>query len=264
MSHRIRRLEESLGVRLFERQGRGVRPSADADRIIGDCIELTTLARRLRETALGRGGRFEGRVVLGTHPTLASQLLAPAICDLLEQHPRVQPVLIVGDEQELLGRLRSGALDLAVLIGPTDLTGVDVVPIRRDHFVAVMAPALAPRRRGIVRPAELRGMRCLAWHGPPDSTFALVQAFAKRHRLLDETTPYVPHIDTLKKLAAGGAGYALMPRYAAAHEVEAGVLVALKLAGLSHELPIVLVRRPGRTPAGPVQALVHAISALSK
>lgn len=110
----IHRLEESLGAKLFERDGRGIRLTAagtvllSRTRKMGIMFEDTT--REMNDYANG----LKGHIRLGCVPTLAEHLL-PQVCqELLAEAPDVTIQLMVSMNDALLEALNDGDLDLAV------------------------------------------------------------------------------------------------------------------------------------------------------
>jgi DNA-binding transcriptional LysR family regulator len=248
VSHRLRALQDELGLELFERVGRGLQLTPVGRRLFERCGELFAFTRALRASLPGTD-EVVGRVEVGTLPTVASHLLAQALAHLLNTHPRLELSFVFDVFPEVIEALRGGRVDLAVVVGEADETGLEAQRIGETRLVAVMARGSA---RGPVLTADaLRKRRLLAWDGPPDPTFALVQRYVARHGLRTEATARIPHIETLRRLTAAGAGYTILPEYTVRADVAAGLLVARPLEGLSARIPITLLSRPTQlaTPA---------------
>jgi len=257
VSHRLRALERDLGVRLFEKVGRRLQLSEYGRRLERECLDLMARSRHLRERVLGLRADREGRVTIGSLPTITSHLLVPALKDLLERHPRVALSFRFGYVPSLCERLRSGELDVLLIIGALEDPGLEVVHVGATSLVAATAPALAPEDGAAISPEELRARRYLAFGGEPDPTFDRIERYAEAERLANSCTPRVPHIETLRELAAAGAGYTLIPEYTARRDRERGRLVLLRPEGLEDRLPISMVGRVGQV-CGPALEVVRA------
>ncbi len=253
VSHRLRLLAEDLGVTLFERVGRKLKLTPEGERLRERAEDLLALTREITESLRDQDAA-RGTVVIGTFAALSSRLLVPVVARLLSAHPQLEVRLVLELAEPLFERLRVGDVDFLCLLGEHDAPGAVADVLGRDRFVAVMAPAIAPRRSGSVAPRELRERRFLAWSGPADWTFRIAEDYARRHRLdRGASTPaQVPHIETLRNLAIGGAGYALLPSYAVREDVASGRLVALRPRGLSRPLPFALYRRRPRVEGAPL------------
>ena len=260
ISHRIRALEGELQVPLFEKIGRRLKLTDYGRRLQERCFDLIALSRSIRDVANPLGGEIEGRVVIGALPTVVSQLLVPAVAELIGQYPRLQLSFVFDFVPELCDHLRSGRVDLIVVIGGVDASGLVVNELGATDLVAVMAPSLAPRKTGTIKIAELRERRYIAWDGPRDATFDLVHQFVQRHKLADAYTPRVPHIESLRLLAAAGAGYAILPRYTV--RADRTRLVALRPTGLRQRLPASLVSRRQQLVTPALQCVAEAVAAV--
>lgn len=259
ISHRLRALQDELGVSLFEKVGRTLRLTEAGRRLRDRCADFFAWSRTL-QGAVTDDAAPEGLVTIGTLPTVASHLLVDTIARLLDRFPKLELSFVFDNVPALLTALREGRADVLVLVGDVHADGLDVQTIATSAFAAVMSPALAPRRRGRVTSAELRERRYLAWDGPPDPTFDVVRRFVARHRLSTTNSPRIPNIEALRALAAAGAGYTILPRYTAERDVASARLVALAPKGLSDEVPIHLVGRSRQLVGPALRAVRHAIS----
>ena len=113
-SRLLAEMEELLGLRLHERQGRGLRlteaGAALARRAARIQIELTDAARELAETESGQAGTI--RVGAVTGPALS--MVMPAIIELQESSPGIHAEVTVGTSVLLCDQLRDGNLDFAL------------------------------------------------------------------------------------------------------------------------------------------------------
>lgn len=260
VSHRLRALQDDLGVSLFEKVGRKLALTRAGERLQQQCQDVFALCQNMRDAVRSEGETIRGTVVVGTYATVSSQLLVPVLHQLLEEHAELRVRLKLGYTEPLCDELREGKADLLLLTGSQRQEGLRAVPVGTDALVAVMSPAIAPRRRGHVSPIELRRMRYLCWAGPRDETFEAAQRYALEHGLLDERSPLVPHTETLRSLAAAGAGYALLPSHSARADVESGRLVALTPKALRHRMVFQLITRKEQVITAAVAVVKEALS----
>jgi DNA-binding transcriptional LysR family regulator len=260
ISHRLRALQDDLGVSLFEKVGRKLALTRAGERLLHQCQDLFALCQNMRDAARSEGETIRGTVVVGTYATVSSQLLVPVLHQLLDDHTELRVHLKLGFTEPLCDELREGKADLLLLTGSQRQDGLHAEVVGHDSLVAAMSPEIAPRRKGAVLPSELRRMRYLCWSGPRDETFEAAQSYAAKHGLLDERSPLVPHTETLRSLAAAGAGYALLPSYAVRADVESGRLLALAPKGLRHRVVFQLITRKGQVVTAAVAAVKQALS----
>src|SRR5688572_18973891 len=116
LSHRLRALEDDLGVPLFEKIGRRLVLTEWGRRLQGRCLDLVALAREVRH-AVDAEGAIEGTVAIGTLPTVVSHLLVPALSALWARHRRLRLRFGFDFMPQLFEQLRGGQLDLVVAVG---------------------------------------------------------------------------------------------------------------------------------------------------
>jgi LysR family glycine cleavage system transcriptional activator len=138
VSHRIRALEEELGVQLFARRPRRLEltPAGQAlarrlDRAISDIthtiaeFDAKTAARRLRVTTL---------------PSVASRWLMPRLPRFFDLHPEIE-VQVIADTKPL--ELRSEGIDVAIRFGLGRYPGYTTSMLMRDRMLPVCSPRFA-------------------------------------------------------------------------------------------------------------------------
>ncbi|MGE0801495.1 MAG: LysR family transcriptional regulator [Lautropia sp.] len=110
----VDRLEESLGVKLFERNGRGQRISAAGNLLLAHGVRLLDTAATVQHDILALEHGTAGMVRLGSGPLAAEYLLPSFFSLLLAEAPDVQLQLTVRLNHELLEELRKGTLDVVL------------------------------------------------------------------------------------------------------------------------------------------------------
>lgn len=140
LSQGLAELERRLGLPLFERQGRRqlLREEtsevlAYAQRVVADTRDLGRWVGAAKHGGVGRVrvGMIDAAAVHHLHDEMSSFRL---------QHPEVDLRLVVAPSGELLDQVRRGDLDLAVIVDPENVEGLDVSPVVTESLV-VVAPA---------------------------------------------------------------------------------------------------------------------------
>lgn len=120
VSQQVKRLEETLGCSLFERDRRGLRLTRSGERLLDKARRLLSLNDEIwTEMA---GSTVDGQVRLGVPYDLVGTLLAPVLKAYAETYPQVEISLVCASSPELASALAAGTIDLAVIeerVGPT-------------------------------------------------------------------------------------------------------------------------------------------------
>jgi DNA-binding transcriptional LysR family regulator len=133
VSLQIKRLEETLGCRLFERDRRGLRLTPPGERLIGKARRLIGLNDEIwGDMSLDT---VKGRLRLGVPYDLAGGWLAPALKAYAEACPQVEVSLVCAASPDLAALLDDGGIDLAVVEEPVGPSSDECLAIERLVWV---------------------------------------------------------------------------------------------------------------------------------
>jgi DNA-binding transcriptional LysR family regulator len=173
VSEQVRRLEAEAGSALFEKVGRGVRPTA-AGLLLADHADRILAAVDDAETALSdlRAGRI-GRLRLVSFHSAGESLLPPAIARFRATHPDVAVSPIVDETDGALRRLRASDVELVVVVEPFEAGAEPQDDLLRVHLGDDEYRVLLPREHPLAarRTIDLPALAASDWivtTGPAD------------------------------------------------------------------------------------------------
>ncbi len=222
LSVQVRKLEEMLGVALFERSNKAVAPTAACERLIGHARAVVAEAEAILSVARDLRDPLAGRFRLGIIPTLAPYLLPLVFAPLREALPALDVEPWEDQTEALLGRLRDHDMDAALLA--TEVDGPDLTS--RVLFVEPLIAALPPDHplagRDVVAEADLAAdILVLAdGHCLRDQTLAACGPGAALGGALRAAS-----LSTLLNMVAAGYGTTLIPGLAAGAAQDAGIVL---------------------------------------
>ena len=133
-SHAIRELEQTLGLRLVDRNNRSVTiTNAGRDIAVQARLALQDV-KSLVELARTRSNPLSGPLVMGAIPTIAPFLLPRVLPKLRELHPELQLYLREAKTETICGGLQDGSLDVIVLALPWEMHNAQVMHLFDDRF----------------------------------------------------------------------------------------------------------------------------------
>lgn len=214
LSAQIKKLEEYLGVQLFERQPRQVALTdvgrqlvERARRVVQEAEDIRTLARASRDP-------LTGRLKVGLIPTVAPYLLPRVATRLKRRLPRLSLMLYEFQTAPLLSRLRDGDIDLAILAFPADTAGLETLTLYAEAFLVAMPRdhPLAARKRITLEQLEGETLLLLEeGHCLRDQALEVCSAAA----VAEDQDFRATSLETLRQMVGAGLGITLMPRLAA-------------------------------------------------
>lgn len=233
ISQQVRSLEESLGVPLLVRAGRGARPTPAGD-VLFQCARqmldrLDEVERRFAEETAGRAGV----VRIGAPEPPCSYLLPGALAALCRELPKVDLRVQSGQPAATLARLAAGDVDVALLPLPIDSERLRVLEVGSDEMVAIAPPEHPWAAHSRVHAADFATQPLVLY----DRTSAITEAtlaFLLENGVFPTIAIEIDQLEGVKDLVRAGVGVAVVPRWAARRELAAGALVAASVgdAGL--------------------------------
>lgn len=213
LSAQLKKLEQSLGVQLIERQPNNVALTdpgeqivARARRILEACEEVTTLARSHRDP-------LAGVLRVALLPTIGPYLLPHIARPLQRALPRLQLHLHEYQTMPMLKRLKAGELDVGILALPVDLDGLEARELFSEPFKVLIPDRHALAQRSRVTMGDLEGQSLLLLeegHCLRDQALAL----CSRAGLGERQDFSATSLETLRQMVATGAGITLLPQLA--------------------------------------------------
>ncbi len=228
LSAQIRKLEENLGLVLFERTSRRVIPTLDGEALLREARVVLGAAQRFLDIAAERqGGLAAERLALGAIQTLGPYLFPRILRRLRDAFPRLALTLTESRTADLLDDLREGRLDAALLSPPLDETGLTLLPLFVEPFILCCPAdhALAGAKR--VRAADLAGPGLLLL----DEGNCLRDQAVAACAAAPNASRHATSLETLRSMVAAGQGYTLLPRLAAGDGRDDGALVTCRPFG---------------------------------
>jgi LysR family transcriptional regulator, hydrogen peroxide-inducible genes activator len=138
LSQQIRKLEDELGTKLFDRLGRTVRLTQLGEAFLprAEAIlrQVTWAKLEIQEMA----GTERGKLVIGAIPTIAPYFLPSSLASFAQKFPRVQVSVIEEVTDELLKRIHEGTIDLALLALPVPATHCLCHELFRERLYVVL------------------------------------------------------------------------------------------------------------------------------
>ncbi len=213
LSAALKKVEDELGMPLFERSRRRVFPTARGERVVEQARRVLEEMARLEELARLPDDPLSGVFRLGAIPTIGPYLMPHLVPSLHETYPRLQLHLIEQQTAVLIEQLHQGKLDAALLSPPLDESGLDRADLYREDFHLA-----APREHPLARRERID---LAAIVGEP--LLLLDEGHCLRDQVLEVcSTRDTParellrgsSLETLRSMVAAGVGCTLLPSLA--------------------------------------------------
>lgn len=240
----IRSLQDRLGVKLFQREGRRTILTDAGREVYVWAQDVLARTEQMQREIGGLADGSRGPVAVAASMTLGSYLLPPILSDFRGRYPGVEITLIVEDPEGAVTSVERGESDLAFIVAPSapQHPALDCQGIGADDLVLVAAPDFRPGLDAIdVR--ELSTMPLLSTprsHLRREMVDRQLAAYGVR---ADNVIMELGHPEAMKHAAQAGLGACLLFRAAVEQELAAGRLVEIGIRDATMRVPVYLVSR---------------------
>ena len=217
LSAQVRKLEDELGIELFERDGRTIRITPTGELILDQARLALEAVARIEELAQMRSDPMVGPLRVGVIPTLAPYLLPGVLGALQAQLPQAPLVVVEDMTHRLLDAIVAGRLDVAILATEHRDGNLTEIALFDEPFSLALPAGHPLAARPRVRTDELdpAGLILLAdGHCLADQALALCAQTRARGSRSDLSAT---SLETVLNLVEAGLGTTIVPALARAH-----------------------------------------------
>ena len=218
LSAQLKKLEEFLGVPLFERTSKSLRLTAAGGPILAKARDIVAAADALIELAAQQAEPMSGSLRLGVIPTLGPYLLPFLLPALKTAFPALKLVLQEDLTGVLMQQLKSHHLDVALLALPVEDDALSARALFDEPFF-LACPSTHPLAKATaVDPAQLTDEPLLLLndgHCLRDQTLAVCRQTTATNAAKSQTADFrAASLETIRQMVAAGLGATLLPALA--------------------------------------------------
>jgi DNA-binding transcriptional LysR family regulator len=227
VSQSVRRLEDSVGERLFDRATKDA-TLTEAGRVLRDYAERLL---RLSEEAEGAVKELRdlrrGRVLMGANEASVHAVL-PLIARFRELHPLVHVDVRRIPARQLGAEVAQGGLDFGVLTFQPAEPRLGSIVLGQDELVMLVHPSHPLAQSREVTLSECARQTVIAHNDPSHMRDRVLRLF-EQHHIPANILVSLPSLEGIKRAVAMQMGVALLPRRCAESEIARGELMALAM-----------------------------------
>lgn len=213
LSAQIKKLEDTLGVNLIERNNKNVFITSEGEKIINMARHIIDDCDTLKEFAATCKNPCAGTLRIGTIPTIAPYLLPLLMPKIAELMPELKPLLFEDQTHRIVDQIENGQLDVLILAVPVDTGSLVVQELFHEPF-QLAAPADHPllKKKALNLPdieeekiLLLEEGHCLRDHA---------MEFCSTSKSDEELAFRATSLETLRQMVASKAGVSMFPELA--------------------------------------------------
>jgi len=220
LSTQIKKMEEWLGVKIFERNNKRVMITEEGQDIVQSAKKILQEVERIKEIAECSHNPFAGKFRLGAFPTLSTYIFPDIVPQIKKIMPDLRLILIEEKTAVLMDSLHKGEIDAALIALPVHDDFFNIKTLFDDSFFLAVPSDHPLAEYTEIEIEELASYPLLLLeegHCLRDNALEICQ----QHNIAEEQDFRATGLETLRQMVKAGTGITLMPEIAInKHETE--------------------------------------------
>lgn len=232
ISEHIKNLETELGCSLFERLGRSIIPTREAELMYPRAMHIIEEADRLKKDMLSSSGAMRGEMTIGAS-TIPGSYILPGLChDFRSEHPEVSFRVLIEDSQRVTDMVLAHEVIMGVVGSRMDNGLLKYAPFYKDELVIVASPTLGlPGSIGFKKLCE----QSFILREEGSGTRKTMEGYFKKSGAASSdltVSAVLGSTDAVKQAVKAALGISALSRVAVSDELAQGTIKEVRVRGL--------------------------------
>ena len=251
VSLQVKALEQSLGLRLFERVSNHLSLTQAGEALYHSAVAMLSAEDEAARTMAELAGATRGKLVIGANTTGGMYIMPPVIRGFRQRYPETEIVLHIDGTERLCERVQQNIIDLAFVGGPIEDSRFRVERLCLDPLALIVSPAHAFAGKTSVSLTELAAEEFVLPEAS-SRTRLLVERALKERGLTIKIGQQLTGTEPVKKAVESNLGIGIVSSHAVDREIAAGHLATASVEGLVLQRHFEMISRADKyfSPAG--------------
>jgi LysR family hydrogen peroxide-inducible transcriptional activator len=139
LSMQVQKLEEELGVKLFDRKKQPIKTTTIGHEILTIARSIIQQSHAIKNLVAENKGEIVGQLKLGVIPTLAPYLIPLFVTNFIDKYPKVKLTIIELTTDQIIQNIKNETIDCALLVTPLHEKYIKEIPLFYEPFVAYVS-----------------------------------------------------------------------------------------------------------------------------
>jgi LysR family transcriptional regulator, hydrogen peroxide-inducible genes activator len=155
LSMQVQKLEDTLGVKLFDRSKQPVVPTEIGNDIIAQARVMLSECEKIKEIITDRQRELSGELKVGIIPTVAPYILPKILHGFIEKYPAVKLIVSEQTTEQIIQQLKLGMIDCGILSTPLHESSLTEIPVFYENFVAYVSKNSKLSKKKNISPEDI-------------------------------------------------------------------------------------------------------------
>jgi DNA-binding transcriptional LysR family regulator len=261
ISGHLKKLEEEVGARLFDRLGRGVAPTKAAEVLYGYARRLLALRDEAVEAVAAMENKVRGRLMVGASTIPGNYLLPGFLSQMRTLYPELKVCLRLSDTAGVADLVEAGEVELGLTGARLENRRLNQSPCWKDEMVLAVSRDHPWADLGSIDPDRVRESPFVLREPGSGTRMSTARALAGLGLKLSDLSvaAELGSTEAVRQGVLANLGASILSRVAVEDDFAAGRLVEVEVKGLSLSREFFLITRSGRTLSPGGRRLVRLI-----
>ncbi len=221
LSTQIKKMEDTLGVQIFERSNKKVLPTELGEHIVASARRVLLEIDHIKELAENAQDPLAGNFRLGAFPTLSTYIFPGLVPAIKQALPKLRLILIEEKTDQLITQLKQGEIDAALLALPIHEDSLATKTLFDDEFLLAVSVDNPLAQKQIIAQSDLHDQQMLLLEEGHCLRGQALQ-ICQLNNVEEQQDVRATGLETLRQMVRAGTGITFMPKIAI-HEPEQGI-----------------------------------------
>lgn len=241
LTMQVKKLEEEIGVRIFDRDKKPLQPTEIGKEIILRARQILRESKQLKEFVNHEKESMEGEFTLGIIPTLAPYLLPQFLPLFMKENPKVHLKIQELQTSQIISQLENGIIDIGILVSPLNRPTIREIPVFYEPFLLYLPEKHRFQEQQLMLAEDLDPSEVLVLdEGHCFREQALAICNKAKHKSSIGFDYQSGSIEALKNLVQNGVGYTLVPELSVINDLDSSLVKRFSQPEPAREVSIVV------------------------
>lgn len=247
VSDHIKTLEDELACRLFDRLGRSILPTKEAEVLYNHAMEIIEKADNIKEIIGKFKKEISGKLLIGASTIPGTYLIPAMITGFQRSHPSISFQVIVSDSREVIERITKHELLAGIVGSKLGNEYINYSPFMEDELIAVSSPSLLKNSRLAMK--ELIGLP-MVLREEGSGTKREVERILEGEGISPDDIKIAAvfgSTDAVKQAVKAGLGFSILSKLSVKEELKHKILKEIKLKDINMRRKFYIATHKKRT-----------------
>ena len=248
ISEHIKNLENSLDCRLFDRMGRTIMPTAEADVLYPKALQLLDDLERIQEEISATGGVIKGRILVGASTIPGAYILPRKAYTFKQQFPETVFEVLIKDSKKITEMVLNHDLLCGIVGARMESEKLNYTPLIEDELVLVADRDVGSKKK-LIKAQELLFLPFLI-REKGSGTRQTLENYLGKKNISSENLHIVATLGStsaIKQALKAGLGVSILSRIAVQEELDRGILKEITIQGMKMKRRFFMISLKKRT-----------------